>query len=259
MKLEGRIAVITGAGRGIGRAIALKMAQEGADVVVADIDLESVQAVVEELSKLGRRILPVQVDASVRSQMEALVARTVEEFGRVDIFVNNAGIWRIDPFLEISEEGWDKLFAVNVKGVLFGTQAAAREMIRQKIAGRIISIASVAGKRGRPLLAAYAASKAAVISITQSAAYALGAYGITVNSISPGVVETPMGDMAVAKMKELKDEGKVPAELEEIPPTVLGRVGQPEDIAKVAVFLASDDAAYMTGQSVNVSGGRWMD
>ena len=254
MQLMGRVAVVTGAGRGIGREIALELARRGADVVVADLDVASAKGVAGEIAALGRRSLPMPVDVAMRSQVDELVERTAQEMGRLDIFVNNAGIVHVKPFLEITEEEWDRVFAVNVKGVLFGTQAAAREMIKQR-SGRIINLASIAGKLGRPMLAAYAASKAAVISITRSAALVLAPYGITVNAICPGVVDTQMWEKIDAEMGAY--EGKAKGEvmrgrIAEIP---LGRVEKPEDVARVAAFLASDDSAYMTGQAINVCGG----
>lgn len=251
MKLAGRVAIVTGSGQGIGRGIALELAREGADVVVADLNTATTRAVAGEIDALGRRGLPVSVDVAVRSQVEAMVARTLQWMGKLDIMVNNAGIVHVKPFLEITEQEWDQVFAVNVKGVFFGTQAAAREMIKQRD-GRIINTASVAGKFGRPMLMAYAASKAAVISITRSAALALAPYQIKVNALCPGVVDTPQWEKSRTDLRAYGDEGKA------IPLSPLGRLGQPEDIAKVAAFLASDGAAYMTGQAINVSGGTCM-
>ena len=256
MKLAGRVAIVTGAGRGVGRGIAIELARNGANVVVADLNLDTAEAVADEVNALERDARPLLVDVTVQSQMEAMVARAVTDLGRLDIMVNNAGVGHVKPFLEITEDEWDMVFAVNLKGMLFGMQAAAKAMIYQERCGRIVNISSVAGKSGRPLLASYAASKAAVINLTQSAAMALAPHKITVNAICPGVVDTHMGKSVIAKMQAYVDEGKIPEELIRIPEAPLGPRAEPEDIAKMAAFLASDDADYITGQSINVDGGR---
>ena len=256
MKLAGRVAIVTGAGRGVGRGIAIELARNGANVVVADLNLDTAEAVADEVNALERDARPLLVDVTVQSQMEAMVARTVTDLGRLDIMVNNAGVGHVKPFLEITEDEWDMVFAVNLKGMLFGMQAAAKAMIYQERCGRIVNISSVAGKSGRPVLASYAASKAAVINLTQSAAMALAPHKITVNAICPGVVDTHMGKSVIAKMQAYVDEGKIPEELIRIPEAPLGPRAEPEDIAKMAAFLASDDADYITGQSINVDGGR---
>jgi meso-butanediol dehydrogenase/(S,S)-butanediol dehydrogenase/diacetyl reductase len=256
MKLAGRVAIVTGAGRGVGRGIALELARNGANVVVADLNLDTAEAVADEINTLERDSLPLLVDVTVQSQMETMVAQAVTDLGRLDIMVNNAGVGHVKPFLEITEDEWDMVFAVNLKGMLFGMQAAAKAMIYQERCGRIVNISSVAGKSGRPLLASYAASKSAVINLTQSAAMALAPHKITVNAICPGVVDTHMGKSVIAKMQAYVDEGKIPEELIRIPEAPLGPRAEPEDIAKMAAFLASDDADYITGQSINVDGGR---
>ena len=256
MKLAGRVAIVTGAGRGVGRGIAIELARNGANVVVADLNLDTAEAVADEVNALERDARPLLVDVTVQSQMEAMVARAVTDLGRLDIMVNNAGVGHVKPFLDITEDEWDMVFAVNLKGMLFGMQAAAKAMIYQERCGRIVNISSVAGKSGRPVLASYAASKAAVINLTQSAAMALAPHKITVNAICPGVVDTHMGKSVIAKMQAYVDEGKIPEELIRIPEAPLGPRAEPEDIAKMAAFLASDDADYITGQSINVDGGR---
>lgn len=258
MKLAGRVAIVTGAGRGVGRGIALELVRNGAKVVVADQNLDTAKAVADEINALERNALPLLVDVTVQSQMEAIVAQAVSDVGRLDIMVNNAGVGHVKPFLEITEAEWDKVFAVNLKGMLFGMQTAAKAMIKQERHGRIVNISSVAGKSGRPVLAAYAASKSAVINLTQSAAMALAPHKITVNAICPGVVDTHMGKSVIAKMKAYVDEGKIPEELIRIPEAPLGPRADPEDIAKMVAFLASDDADYITGQSINIDGGRCM-
>ena len=256
MKLAGRAAIVTGAGRGVGRGIALELARNGANVVVADRNLDTARAVADEIETLGADALPLLVDVTVKSQMEAMAVKAAADFGRLDIMVNNAGVGHVKPFLEITEDEWDGVFAVNLKGMLFGMQATAKAMINQGRCGRIVNISSVAGKSGRPVLAAYAASKSAIINLTQSAAMALAPHEITVNAICPGVVDTHMGKSVLAKMQAYVDEGKIPEELIQIPAAPLGPRAEPEDIARMAAFLVSDDAAYITGQSINVDGGR---
>ena len=259
MKLEGRVAVVTGAAGGIGSAIAVEMAREGADVAVSDLDAERCAALVEDITSLGRRAVATSTDVSKRTDMEQLIARAVSEFGRVDIMVNNAGIELVKSIMDTSEEEWDRVLAVNVKGVLFGMQIAGRRMIAQGHGGRIINLASLAGRVGRPLLGAYGTSKAAVLHMTQSAAGTLGVHQITVNALCPGVIETRMGLAVRDQIQELADTGKARREIVAAAPAVLHDLGQPIDVAKMAVFLATDDAGYITGQAINICGGRRMN
>jgi len=258
-KLTGRVAVITGAGGGLGSAMALEMAREGADIVLSDLDESMCADVASKIQGLGRRALALSIDASKRAQIEKLVERAASDLGRVDIMVNNAGVELVKPLLETTEEDWDRIFAVNLKGVLFGIQLAAEQMIRQGDGGRIINMASAAGRGGRPLVAAYGTSKAGVIHLTQSAAGSLGPHSITVNSMCPGIIDTRMGMAVRDQIRARADAGEVPLKLVQAAPAALHDVGQPEDVARVAVFLASDDASYVTGQSINVCGGRRMN
>jgi acetoin reductase-like protein len=257
MKLKGQVAVVTGGGQGIGRGIALKLAQEGACVVLGDINLSTARNVAAEVEKIGQKSLAVRVDVTQPDQVDDLIAQTIKTFGQLNIMCNNAGVGSVQPFLEITEDEWNRVFAVNVNGVLFGIQSAAREMAKGQ-GGCIINTSSVAGRQGRPMLAAYAASKAAVINLTQSAAMALAHYKIRVNAVVPGVVETDMGRDVPALMKKYEIEGKVPPNQSNVPMNLLGRNAQPEDVARVVLFLASQDSEYMTGQSINVTGGRFM-
>lgn len=256
MGLDGKVAIVTGAGRGIGRAVALELARQGAHLGIADIHEASAKAVAFEVCGTGHRAVPSKVDVADKQQVEEMIDRIVSEFGRLDVMVNNAGVGHAKPFLELTAEEWDYVFSVNTKGVLFCMQAAARVMIGGKIEGRIINMASVAGKGGRPLLAAYAASKAAVINLTQSAAYALAPYGITVNCICPGVVATLLGHEVLSKMKSYAESGKVPIEHSRVPPAALGRDATPEEIALLVVHLAGEGGAPITGQAINIDGGR---
>ncbi len=246
--LTGKVAIVTGARRGIGRGIALALAESGADVVVSDISLEDCQKVVEEIESQGGKGLAVKCDVTQKSEVEEMVKKTVEEFGKVDILVNNAGILGFKPFLEITEEGWNKVLDVNLKGQFLCAQAAAKEMVKNKW-GRIINITSIASGQvgiGYPLIAHYCASKGGITAMTEALALELSPQGINVNAIGPGVIETEM-------TKDMLADGKTKqGMLARLPK---GRVGQPEDIGAAAVFLASDEADYVTGATLFVDGG----
>lgn len=256
MELAGRVAIVTGAGQGIGRAIALELARLGADVGVADLNSAAVESVAEEVRVLGRRGIARTVDVSKKQQVEELVGGINDELGGLDIMVNNAGIISVERFLDLTEEHWDRAFAVNTKGALFGVQAAGRLMVDAGTKGRIVNMSSVAGKNGRPLLAAYSASKAAIINLTQSAAQALAPHQITVNCICPGVVDAPMGESALSQMNKLAADGKVAQAQSDVPPAPLGPTASPEDVARMVAYLAGTGGEYITAQSINVDGGR---
>jgi acetoin reductase-like protein len=257
-ELDGRVAIVTGAGRGIGRAIALRLARDGAYVAVADIDLTGAMHVADEIKDRGGRAIPLQVDVTQREQVDKMVADTVAEFGRLDILVNNAGIGAIKPLMDTDEKTWDALMNVNAKGVLLCSQAAARQMIQQGVGGRIINNASGAGKiaPGKTLpLGAYAASKHATVAITKQMGLELSDHQILVNCVCAGIVDTEMWDLIDREVAKLEDApvGSVKARLVATIP--LGRIQQPEDVANVVAFLASDDASYITGQTYNACGG----
>jgi acetoin reductase-like protein len=257
MKLEGKVAAVTGAGSGMGKAIALAYAREGAKVVVADLNLDAAQAVADEITAAGGAASATQTDVRDQTQAQAMVDAAVERFGGLDILVNNAGVGRIIPFLETTNEDWDFMFDVNCKGVLWCSQAAARQMIAQGRGGKIINLASQAGRRGEALVLAYCASKACVISMTQSMALALAEHKINVNGIAPGIVDTPFWvevDKQFAKLLGWEIGEPKRRFVESIP---LGRIEQPEDITGAAIFLASSDSDYMTQQTLNVDGGNW--
>jgi D-sorbitol dehydrogenase (acceptor) len=255
MKLERKVAVVTGGARGIGAAICRRYADEGARVAVADILADEAQALAQEI---GRGAFGLQLDVTQRASIEATVETVVGRAGGIDILVNNAAIFAMAPLLEITEASYDRQFAVNVKGLLFTLQAVAAHMVKQGRGGKIINFASQAGRRGEPLVAVYCASKAAVISITQSAGLALIKHGINVNGIAPGVVDTPMWDQVDALFA--KYEGlPIGAKKRQVGAAVpYGRMGVPEDLAGAAVFLASADADYVVAQTLNVDGGNWM-
>ena len=243
--LENKVAIVTGARRGIGRGIALVLAKAGADVVVSDISLEDCQKVVEEIEGLGRKGLAVKCDVTQKSEVEEMVKKTIEDFGKLDILVNNAGILTQSPVAEVTAEEFQRVMDINLRGYLFCAQEAAKVMDE---GARIVNITSIAGMFGSPVWSVYCASKAGVISLTKSLALALAPKKIHVNAIAPGLIETEMTKdlLADQKMREYL-LGRTP----------LGRPGQTEDIGKVAAFLASDGVSFMTGATVVVDGG-WL-
>ena len=249
MKLENRTAIVTGSRRGIGRAIVLALAKEGANVVVSDISQEDCQKVVNEIKGLAGKGLALKCDVTSRDDVEVMVKRTVAEFGRLDILVNNAGIIAFKPFLELTDEDWDSTINVNLKGQFLCAQVAAREMIKNKW-GRIINIASISsGGCGIafPLIAHYTASKGGIVALTEALALELTPQGINVNAICPGAINT---DMA----KGVKESGQLEQLLLRIPKS---RLGEPEDIANLAVFLASEESNYISGAAIVIDGG-WL-
>ena len=258
MRLKDRVAIVTGSGRGLGKAMVERFAKEGASVVVVDINQESVDKVVRELTEAGRTAMGFKVDVTNRSQLKELMKAVAGKFGRVDILVNNAGVGRNKTFLEMNDEDWDVVLAVDLKGVFYCVQAVAEYMIKQQY-GKIVNISSIAGT-GTPSHAAggggsasgninYVAAKAGVIQITKTLARELGPYGINVNSIAPGNVLTPLTYM-----------NRTPQQVEEHlefrrKATVLNRTGKPEDIANAALFFVSDESSFISGQTLCVDGG----
>jgi NAD(P)-dependent dehydrogenase (short-subunit alcohol dehydrogenase family) len=249
VRLSDKTAIVTGARRGIGRAIALALAGAGANVVVSDISQEDCQKVVNEIERLGRKGLAVKCDVSSGSDVDAMVRKTVAKFGRVDILVNNAGIIAYKPFLELTDDDWDKTLNVNLKGQFLCARAAGKEMVKNK-RGRIINIASISsGGCGIafPLIAHYTASKGGVMGLTKALALELTPQGINVNAICPGAIDTAMAQGA-------KESGQLEKVLARVPK---GRLGQPEEIADLAVFLASDESEYISGAAIVIDGG-WL-
>ena len=249
MKLDNKTAIVTGARRGIGGAIALALAKEGANVVVSDISQEDCQKVVSEIEGLGRKGLALKCNVTSRADIEDMVKRTVAEFGKVDILINNAGIISFKPFLELTDEDWDNTLNVNLKGQFLCAMAVAKEMVKNKW-GRIINIASISsGGCGIafPLIAHYTASKGGVVALTEALALELTPLGINVNAICPGAIDTDM-------VKGVKEGGQLERVLLRIPK---GRLGQPEDIANLAVFLASEESDYISGAAIVIDGG-WL-
>jgi len=254
MVREGHVAMVTGAGRGIGRGTALELARLGADIVVAELDRSNAERTTAEVQALGRRASAVPTDVTLRADLAVMVEHTRAAFGRIDVLVNNAGIYRAALPLDITEEHWDAVMNINAKAVFFASQAVLPTMVAQK-RGVIVSLASMAGKVGSRTNLPYNASKAAVISITKSLALAHAADGIRVNCVCPGFVETDMWTLVSREQGTLL--GLSPEDFTEQRATQvpLGRMEHPEDVAKVIGFLASDRAGYMTGQAINVTGG----
>lgn len=263
-RLEGVVALVSGSGRGIGRAIALRYARERAKVVVADVDQTSAEKVAEEIAAYNSDVMALRVDVADPKQSTDMVTRTVERFGRLDVMVNNAGVMRVSPLLELTPDDWDFVNDVNARGLFFSVQAGARQIMRQaplaqgRPRGKIINTASIAGRIGRPMFAAYGASKAAAISITQSSAQAL-APDVTVNSICPGVVDTEMWRQIDREWTQLDKRPAGSAWQDRISGIPMRRPETPEDLAGMAVFLASADSDYITGQSYHVDGGLVMN
>ena len=255
MELGGQTAIVTGAGRNIGRAIALELAGMGADVVVAEVDEARGERTAEEVRERGRRALALPTDVTRLADLQAMADRTVAEWGRIDILVNNAGIHRSAYTADVTEDDWDRLLAVNAKGVFFASQAVLRHMVKAR-RGNIISVASMAGKMGLKTSLVYGITKAAVISMTKSLAVAHAGDGIRANCVCPGIVETDMifqiDREAGEKLFGLKPGEYLKQRVEQIP---LGRIEAPEDVANVVGFLASGKSSYMTGQAINVTGG----
>ncbi len=256
VQLDEKVAVVTGAGRGMGRAISLGLAGEGANIVAADIDAAAAEDTSIEVRNLGRDCLAVHTDVGDVSQIDRMISDAKDRFGRIDIIVNNAGVTRYLYVMDVEEADWDRIHRVNAKGVFFCMQHAAREMIEQGDGGRIINIASIAGKGySGTSNAAYAASKGAVISMTMIAAHQLGQHDINVNAICPGSTITEMSratmvgraesaGVSIEELERTRDE-RIP----------IGRSNEPEDIAAMAVFLAGPGARNITGQAFNVDGG----
>ncbi len=263
-KLKDCVALITGAGRGIGRAMALRYAREGAKVVVVDLDESGARGVAEEIRAEQGTAEPYRADVGDPAASVVMVGHAAERFGRLDVLVNNAGVMRVRPLLELTPEDWDFVNDVNARGLFFAMQAGARQMLRQaplapgRPRGKIVNVASIAGRMGRPMFAAYAASKSAAISITQSGASAL-APDVTVNAICPGVVDTAMWRQIDREWTEIDKRPQGSAWQDRIRGIPMGRPETPEDLTGMALFLAGADSDYITGQSYHVDGGMVMN
>jgi NAD(P)-dependent dehydrogenase (short-subunit alcohol dehydrogenase family) len=254
MRLARKVALITGAGAGIGRSTALLFAEEGAKVVVQDLKAAAAEETVQLITKAGGEAVAIGGDVTSRADAEAMVRKAVESYGRLDVLFNNAGIWRGGTILDISEEDWDRTMDVNVKGIYLVSRYAVQQMMRQE-GGSIINAASVAALRGSPMSAAYNASKGAVLLLTKCMALDFGRYGIRVNCTCPGVIETQMAEELLS-YRSLGDDDRKQALLETYEERhAVGRLGQPEDVAKVVLFLASDESSFVSGAAWQVDGG----
>lgn len=254
-RLEGKTALITGAARGIGRTFAEAYLREGAKVVIADIDADRGA---ETAKELGENAAFVRLDVTDQGSIDQAIASAAETFGQIDILINNAAIFTAAPIVEIDRADYDRVFAINVSGTLFMMQAVARHMIDRGIKGNIINMASQAGRRGEALVGVYCASKAAVISLTQSAGLNLIKNGINVNAIAPGVVDGEHWDGVDAFFAKYENKllGQKKKEVGEAVP--FGRMGTAEDLTGMAVFLATEEADYVVAQTFGVDGGNWM-
>lgn len=255
MRINGKVALVTGAGQGIGRAIALRLANDGADIAIVDVKEEKMKAVADEVRKIGRQATTFKADVTSRESVLAAVDHAEKELGGFDIMVNNAGIASIQPLVEATPEEVDQIFKVNICGVLWGIQAAAKKFKERQQKGKIINAASIAGHEGMPLLGVYSATKFAVRGLTQAAAKELASAGITVNAYCPGVVGTDMWVEIDRRMAEITG-----AEIGEnykkyVGGIALGRAETPEDVAAFVSYLAGPDADYMTGQAPLIDGG----
>ena len=246
MTLKGKVAVVTGASRGIGRAVAVKLAAEGADVVVTATSLETAEKTAQELIGMGANALAVKVDVSVAEDVEALFKAAVEKFGKVDILVNNAGVTRDGLLLRMKDGDWDAVLDTNLKGAFIAIREAAKLMTKAR-SGRIVNVSSVVGEMGNPGQANYCASKAGLLGLTKSVARELAKRNITVNAVTPGFIETDMTAALSEKQRE--------ALVQQIP---LERMGAPEDVANAVYFLVSDLGSYLTGHVLSVNGGLYM-
>jgi len=246
MELKTKVALITGAAQGIGKAVTLVLARHGADVVVADVNIEKAQETAREVEALGRAAMAVRVDVTHLEDVEKMVEAAIQRFGKIDILVNNAGIARDKLILRMTEEDWDTVLNVNLKGTFNCTKAVIKHMSKQR-SGKIVNIASVVGMMGNPGQANYSASKAGVIGLTKTVAREFAARGINVNAIAPGYIQTPMTEVLPEKAKE---------ELKRLIP--MERLGQPEDVAHAVLFLVSETSSYITGNILNVNGGIYM-
>jgi meso-butanediol dehydrogenase / (S,S)-butanediol dehydrogenase / diacetyl reductase len=256
-RLDGRTVLITGAARGIGAACARRLSAEGARLVLADLDAPGVEKLAAELGQVA-----VQADVTSRADVERMVDEPYRRWGRLDVLFNNAGVVRLQPLLEVTEEEWDRVMTVNLRAVFFVLQAAARRMLGQdlmpgsELRGKLIQTASIASYRGgNHLMTPYSASKAGVVSLTRSAAQAFARERITSNCVCPGAVETAMWEQIDREWGALEGLGQGEAWKRRIRPIPLGRPEKPEDVAAVVAFLASPDSDYMTGQALNVDGG----
>lgn len=246
LSLEGKVALVTGGARGIGKEIALRFAKEGADIAICDVNLEETEETAKEIQKTGRQCLAFKTDVTDSKDVQSAIDKILDKLGKLDILINNAGITRDSLVLRMSEEDWDKVIAVNLKGCFICTRVATKVMLKQRF-GKIVNLASIIGIMGNTGQANYAASKAGIIGLTKSVAKELASRGVSVNAIAPGFIKTEM----TAKLSDDVQKRM----LSVIP---LGRFGEPKDVADLALFLSSENSSYITGQVIQIDGGMLM-
>lgn len=246
MSLEGKVALVTGSAQGIGKSIALVLARDGADCIISDVNLELAEKTAEEIRSTGRKALSVRSNVVDAGDVAAMMQAGIDEFGKIDILVNNAGITRDGLLMRMKDEDWDQVLNVNLKGAFLCIRAVSRTMMKKR-SGRIINIASIVGAMGNVGQANYVASKAGLIGLTKTVARELASRGVTCNAVAPGFIETSMTQVLADDVKE-KLMAQIP----------MGRLGSTEDVAHAVRYLASDDAAYITGQVLHVNGGMYM-
>lgn len=255
MKIDGKVALVTGAGQGIGRGIALRLAKEGAHIGIVDLNEDKMRKVAEEISATGRKATIFRADVSKRDEIYRAIDHVEKELEGFDIMVNNAGIAQVQPLLEVTPEEVDKIFKINIEGVLWGIQAAAKKFMAKKTKGKIISASSIAGHNGYPLLGIYSATKFAVRALTQAAAQEFASSGITVNAYCPGVVGTDMWTEIDKRMSDITGAKIGESYKKFVGGIALGRAETPEDVASLVSYLAGPDSDYMTGQAPLIDGG----
>lgn len=257
--LDGQVCVVTGGARGIGKGIGMRLLEEGAKVVFADLDGAEAEKTAAEAKNNGGEAIAVQADVSDRKQVIKMIAETVKAFGEINVLFNNAGVNHQQKFLETTEDNWNRIMRINALSVLICTQEAAKQMIKQGKGGKIINTASLAGRQGYPDIAPYCASKFAVVALTQAGARGLAEHHITVNGFSPGVVHTPLWDQLDQECLDMGVTKKKGEAMETFAAgNLIGRISLPADIAGLALFLASKDSDYMTGQVIGIDGGMHM-
>ncbi|NOY52179.1 MAG: 3-oxoacyl-[acyl-carrier-protein] reductase [Deltaproteobacteria bacterium] len=246
MSLQGKVALVTGSAQGIGKSIAQALSRDGADCIISDVNLEMAEKTAEEIRAVGRKAIALQANVADAEEVSEMIRKGIDEFGKIDILVNNAGITRDGLLMRMKEEDWDLVLSINLKGSFLCSKAVARPMMKQR-SGRIINIASIVGAMGNAGQANYVASKAGVIGLTKTVARELASRGITCNAVAPGFIDTAMTQSLAGDVKE-NLYAQIP----------MGKLGSPEDVASAVRFLASDEAAYITGQVIHVNGGMYM-